>query len=346
MKMKNGEWIYPMLKLFKYVLCFLAFLSSPVRAEDFYKNKTLTFLVGLQAGTNYDLYARLMAKHISKHIPGNPSVNVVNMVGAASKVSTNYLANVAPKDGTYIGITQVTILLEPLYRDNKLNYDVLDFNYIGGMNVDKQTCFIIQSAKVKNFNDVASKELILGSPPVGSPPYEYAVMLKNIFPNKIKIVTGYTGVQEIYPAILKGEVDGSCGISYGVAMTLWSSEFKSGNFKFLIQLDDEGVPGVDAPLITDLIKDVNTKKLVKRIIDQKEFSRTFIMANEVPKDRIEIIRKAFRDAMNDEALKQEAQMLRLELTYRDGNYLKDLLTSIYNSPKADVDQIKKLMNDQ
>jgi len=321
-------------------------LSLPVHAEDFYKNKTITFLVGNQAGTNYDLYARLMAKHISKHIPGNPSVNVVNMVGAASKVSTNYLANVAPKDGTYIAITQVTILLEPLYRETKLNYDVLNLNYIGNMNVDKQTCFVTNAAQVKKFEDISDKELILGSPPQGSPPYEYAVMIKNIFPNKIKIVTGYGGVQDIYPALLKQEVDGACGISYGVAMTLWSHEFESGNFKFLVQLDDIGIPNVKAPLITDLIKDENTKKLVKTIINQKEFSRTFIMAEGVPADRIAIMRKAFFDTMKDENLIQEAKRIKLDLDYRDGDYLKQLLKSIYNSPKENVNQIIKLMNSQ
>jgi len=333
-----------MLKLIKYALCFIFVLSSQGYAEDFYKNKTITFVVGNQAGTNYDLYARLMAKHINKHIPGNPSINVVNMVGAASKVATNYLANVAPKDGTYIGITQVTTLLEPLYRNTKLNYEVLNLNFIGNMNVDKQICFVIDSSQVKTFGDIQDKELILGSAPPGSTLYEYSVMVKNIFPNKIKIVTGYAGLQDMYPALLNKEVHGACGLSYGVAMSLWAHEFKSGNFRFLLQIDDEGVPGVKAPLITNLIKDDRTRKLVNTITSQKEFSRTFIMADGVPFERVEIMRKAFFDAMRDEELIQDAKKMNLDLSYRDGIYLKNLISSMYSAPKEDVNEIIKLMN--
>ena len=334
-----------MLNLARYILCFMV-ISFSAHAEDFYKNKTITFIVGNQVGTNYDLYARLMAKHISKHIPGNPSTNVVNIVGAASKVATSHLVNIAPKDGTQIAITQAISLLEPLYRNTKLNYDVLSLNYIGNMNVDKQTCFVLNSSKVKKFEDIYDKELVLGSTPPGSTPYEYSVMIKNIFPNKIKIVTGYIGLPDMYPALLKGEVEGVCGLSYGVAMNLWKAEFESGNFKFLVQLDDEGISDVKAPLITEYIKDENTLKLVKNIIRQKEFSRTFIMSGEVPADRISIIRKAFYDAIRDEELVQEAKKLRLDLDYKDGVFLKNTISSMYNLPKEELEQIVKLMNPQ
>jgi len=332
-----------MLKFFRYILCFIL-VSSSTYAEEFYKNKTVTFIVGNQVGTNYDLYARLMAKHISKHIPGNPSTNVVNIVGAASKVATNHLVNVAPKDGTHIAITQTGSLLEPLYRNTKLNYDVLSLNYIGSMNVDKQICFVINSSKIKKFEDIYDKNLILGSTPPGSTPYEYSTMVKNIFPNKIKIVTGYIGLPDMYPALLRGEVEGVCGLSYGVAMNLWKPDFENGFFKILVQLDDEGVAGVKAPLITDFIKDKNTSNFVKYIIKQKEFSRTFIMSGEVPVDRLNIIRKAFYDAIRDEELIQDAKKIRLDLDYRDGIFLKNTIFSMYNLPKEELEQIVKLMN--
>src|SRR2546430_540959 len=194
---------------------FGAALTSPASAaepEDFYKGKTVSLVIGYSVGGGYDAYGRLVARHLGKHIPGNPSVVAQNMTGAGSLKAANYLYSVAPKDGSVIGTFSRSQGIAPLI--DKAEFDSTKFTWLGSVTDEVSLCVTRHDAPAKTFNELLVTPATFGGEGAGSDPNIFASFYRNVLGAKIKVVTGYPGTNEIQLAVERGEVDGLCGLSW------------------------------------------------------------------------------------------------------------------------------------
>src|SRR6185437_1956515 len=207
---------------------------------SFYKGKQISVIVGSSAGGGYDTYARLLARHFGQAIPGNPSIVVQNMSGAGSNRAAGYIYAVAPKDGTAMGAIFPGAVLQPLLSDVPVPHDPSKLIYVGSANSDVYVCYIRSDAPVQKFQDLLTKELIVGASNPGATTYDLPLLLNNILGTRFKIVTGYPGSREITIALERGEVQGACGLGWTGIETLHSDWFRDDKVRVLVQLSTKG----------------------------------------------------------------------------------------------------------
>ncbi|MGH7091898.1 MAG: Bug family tripartite tricarboxylate transporter substrate binding protein, partial [Stellaceae bacterium] len=183
-------------------------------AGDFYSGRTVTIYVGYTAGGGYDLYARLLARHMPAHMAGHPTMVVENMPGAGSLRAANYLYNIAPKDGSAFGTFARGMAMEPLFDPAGTKYDASKFTWIGSISDEVSVCAFRSDRGIESFADMERKPMLVGGTGPGADTDIFATMLRNLFHMKIKIATGYPGSNEIDLAVERGEVDGRCGWSW------------------------------------------------------------------------------------------------------------------------------------
>ena len=200
------------------VACTVALLAAEASAQDavasFYRGKTITIGVGFTAGGGYDLHARTLARHMGKHIPGNPNIVVKNVPGAAGLILANQLYNTAPKDGTEIATFDRAIPLEPLVAPDRARFDALKLNWIGSTDNDVSTCFSWHASPVKTFDDVLKRELVVGGTGTGGNAHFYPKVLNAVLGTKFKVVPGYPGSAEVLLAMERGETEGFCSMGF------------------------------------------------------------------------------------------------------------------------------------
>lgn len=323
--------------------------AAPAVAQDkiagFYKGKTLTIIAGSSAGGGLDTYARLVGRHIGKHLPGNPNVVVQNMPGAGSLVAARYLYTKSPKDGTQMGIVLPGALLYALLKaESRTNYDPTKFNYVGNANSETIVCVIRKDAPVKDFKEVFSKELIVGGTGPGSTMVDYPNVTRNILNAKIKLITGYKGSRQVSLAAKKGEVHGACGLAWSSAKKQYPGiDTGKGDFRILVQEDNKPHPQLKgkAPLAIDFANSQEQKEALNLMYAQGVITRPFILPPGVPADRVEAIRKAFMAAMKSPELQADAKKQKTDAMASDGAFVQDLVNKIYAAPAATVDKLKK-----
>src|SRR6516165_8181279 len=216
--------------------------SAQESPAQFYSGRQITVIVGSSAGGGYDIYARLLSRHMPKYIPGNPAMVVTNMAGAGSNAAAAYLFNVAPKDGTVIGALQnsavLDSLLDALLGDTRrLRHDATKFVHVGSATIDHYVCIARADAPVKSFKELLTRELIIGASQPGTSTRDYPAMLNNLTGTKIRLVSGYPGTREITLAIEKDEVKGLCGFSWSSLKAQRPDWLKSGFIRVLVQAD-------------------------------------------------------------------------------------------------------------
>jgi tripartite-type tricarboxylate transporter receptor subunit TctC len=314
---------------------------------QFYKGKTITIIVGSSPGGGYDLYGRLLARHIGKHLPGNPSVVVSNMPGAASNIAASYIYNVAPKDGTVIGALFMGAVVEPLFGQNKrATHDMSKFQYIGNANKDVYVCLIRTDASAKTFAETFEKEVIVGGTAEGASTRDFPELLKNLLGVKFKIVSGYPGTRQINLAMERGEVQGGCGQSWSSVAATYPTWFSEGKIKVLVQEDSEGYPELNKqgiPHAREFAKTDEQRQILDLIYSQTVFGRPYVVAPDVPKERVEVLRKAFMAAFRDPELVTEAERIKLDIVAMSGEQLQTMLAKIYTTPPAILEKAKQAM---
>jgi len=318
--------------------------------EAFYKGKTVTIVVGSSAGGGYDLYGRLIARHLGRHLPGNPSVVVSNMPGAASNVAAAYIYNLAAKDGTFIGAIFMGAVVEPLFGQKpRATHDTSKFNYIGNANKDVYVCFVRMDAPAKTFGDAFNRELVLGGTAEGASTRDFPVMLKNLLGVKFKIVAGYAGSHEINLAIEKGEVQGGCGETWSSVAATYPHWFRDKIVKVLVQEDTEGYPELNrqgVPLTRDFAATDEQRQILDLVYSQTTFGRPYVVAPEVPKERVEALRKAFMETMQDADLKTEAKRMGVDIMPIAGEELQSKIARMFAAPKDLIEKAKQAMVDK
>ena len=292
--------------------------DTNTQVANFYKGRTMTLVIPSSAGGGYDLYGRLVARHIGRFIPGNPSLTPSNMAGAAGVVAAQYVYSAGAKDGTVLGELYPNAIMEPLLGDAaKVKYDTLKFNFIGSVNAETFICYVSGKAPVTKFADALEREVILGASGVGGPSTDFPAMYNNLMGTKFKVVNGYPGITEIGLAIEKGEVHGSCGSSWSVMTTGHPDWLPTGTMRLIAQENLKLHPDIaklGVPLTPDFAKTPEAKQIIDFVFSQSTFGRPFVMAPEVPADRVAAIQKAFTDMLKDREFLADAEKMKMEIT--------------------------------
>jgi tripartite-type tricarboxylate transporter receptor subunit TctC len=331
-------------------------MTAPARAQDavadFYRGKTMTVMVGASAGGGVDLFGRMIARHIGKYIPGNPTVIVSNVPGAGSLVAAKNVYTVAPKDGLTMATVLPGAFFDPLFNpqpgDIRDAYDPTKFNFIANGNAEALVCIARTDSPIKRYEDVFDKEFVIGTPGPGSTVHVYSTVGKNLLGAKYKIVTGYPGTKQIMLGVQSGELQGVCGFSYSSAKLEFPGALEGKNgYKIIAQDGSVGTPELDAahiPLTMSYAKDPEKRRALDVFYLQGMFSRAFMMAPGVPPARVEAVRKAFIDATKDKELLAEASQLQTEANASTGRELDDMVRRIYASPPDVIEMIRRAMN--
>ncbi len=315
--------------------------TLPARAqsvEEFYKGKSISMLIGFSAGGGYDLYARHLARHMSKHIPGNPTIVPQNMAGAGSLRAANFIYSAAPKDGTAFGTFARTTGINPLLESGA-TFDGTKFGWIGSVTNDISTCVTWHTTPVKTWADFLEKPMTLGGQGPSSEPDIFAKLYKNVFGAKIKLVAGYPGTNEISLAMERGEVDGLCGLSVSTLKTRHGAWLRDNRVNVLVQAAFKKSPDLpDVPLVVDQTKDQEKLQIFKMFLAAQEMARPFAAPPGVPADRLNALRAAFDATMKDPEYLAEAKKSRIDVNPVSGAEIDKLLAELYATPK---DVIKK-----
>jgi tripartite-type tricarboxylate transporter receptor subunit TctC len=324
-----------------------SFAQAQEALAQVYKGKTVYVVIGSAAGGGFDTYGRLIARHIGKHIPGNPNVVPQNMPGAGGSAAATHVATVAAQDGTYIGAVHPAVIMDPVLGDrSKSKFDVTKLNWIGSANSDTYVCVLRADAKVKSFADAQSMEVILGASSDAASTRDFPTLLNNVLGTKFKLVAGYSGNREVMLAVDKNEVQGICGAGWSSVLAVRSQWFKDGTVNVLAQENIAGHPDLNKqgiPKTIDFAKTPEQKQILELYYNQETFGRPYMMGQNVPKDRVEAIRAAFIMALKDPDLLAEAKKSNLDIEMLDGAALQKIVENIFALDQSVIDKTKKAL---
>jgi len=320
--------------------------SLPARAEDgvadFYRGRTVNVIVGYSAGGGYDTYTRILARHLGKHIPGNPTIVVQNMPGAGSLKLANYLYNVAPKDGATIGIFSRGMAMEPLIGMSNTQFDSSKFAWLGSGTSEVSVFVVWHAAPIKTFQDLLEKPFTVGGEGSGSDPDIYALLLKNAFGAKLKLISGYPGTAEVAIALERGEVDSRASWSWSSLKTLKPDWIRDKKVIFPVQLNlTRGKELPDVPLILQFAKTEAQRQMLKLVLTRQEMARPYAAPPGVPEERKVALRKAFDETWADPELLAEMKARGQEVNPVSGADLDKLVAELYATPKDVVAETRK-----
>jgi hypothetical protein len=289
---------------------------APVRASadevaDFYRGKTISVLIGVGAGGEYDTIARLVARHIGRHIPGRPSLVPQNMTGASGLKLMNYLAALAPHDGTVIGMISEGLPSLQAVGMAGVQFDAAKFSWLDAIAPIDETVAVWRTAGVTTYDGAREKVLITGATARGSITYTFPALLNELFGTRFKLVTGYNGGAEINLAMERGEVEArnNTWSSWKATKPAWLSEHK---ISIILQAGPRAA-GLDAPLITDLTKNPDDRRLIDLVLSGGALGRPLALTPDVPPERVAALRAAFDETMKDVEFLAEAKALNFDV---------------------------------
>ena len=297
------------------------------------QEKPFNVYIGYSAGGGYDVYGRMLARHINRHLPGNPTVVVNNMPGAGSMRLANWLYNVAPKDGNVIGTFARGIAFDTLLGQPGAQFDATKFNWIGSANDEVSVCVAWHTSGVTKFDQVLEKELVVGGTGGSADTDQFPKVFNSVLGAKMKIVAGYPGGNDINLAMERGEVSGRCGWSWSSVVSTQPGWLKEKKINVLVQLSLEKHPDLpDVPIITEFAKDDITRGVFKLVFARQVMGRPFAAPPGIPADRVAVIRKAFMETLKDPQLLAEAEKAQLEITPVSGEAVQKLVEEAYAMP--------------
>jgi len=327
--------------------CFAANAAPAQDAVDaFYRGRTVTITVGSAPGGGYDTYARLVARHLGRHIPGNPTMVVQNIPGAGSNKAASYVALQVPKDGTAIGAVQAGAITWPLISDQPVPHDPSKFVMLGSANRSVYFCVVRADAPVKTFAEVFDKEVIIGTSGEGASLRELPVMLTNVLGVKLRLIGGYAGSREIMVAMERGEVQGMCGMDWSSFLTQQRDWIGSGFVRLLAQEDLRGHPTMNrmgVPLTISFARTDEDRQVMDMIYSQNLFGRPYLVAPEVPAARVAALRGAFAEMLRDRALLADAERSKLDIGPIGGEDLQALVARLYALPPKITERAKQAL---
>jgi tripartite-type tricarboxylate transporter receptor subunit TctC len=323
-------------------LC-LATAASGQSVEEFYKGKSIQVLIGYSVGGTDDVWARIIAKYMPQHMPGKPTAVPTNVPGAGSLLLTNQLYNTRPKDGTAIGGFNRGVPFEPLLGGQGIRFDPTKFNYIGSPDLDTLVCVARVDAPVQTLDELKTKQLIVGGTGSGADSQTYPEFMTNLLGLKMKLVQGYPGSRDILLAVERNEVQGGC-VSYDTIAR--DAYFRAGKTRIIFQAAPTADPRIDAPSVVQLAKTDQERAALQLFLRRQQIGRPYAAPPDVPKDRVEALRAAFAEAMNDPGFKAEAEQAKINAHYVSPREIEAVLADAYNASAEIVAITKKAMGRQ
>jgi tripartite-type tricarboxylate transporter receptor subunit TctC len=321
---------------------FVVQAASP-EVEQFYKGKTLTIVVGIAPGGSYDQYARLLARHMAKHIPGQPTIIIQNLPGAAGVRAAQKLYTVSPRDGSEIGMIYRGVATMPLLGISD-GYDPRKFTWIGSMNEETAVCLSWHTTPVKTFSNIFDRELIVGSTGQGSTTSMMISALTTLLGAKFKLVEGYKGGAEIDLAMSRGEIEGRCGVSWSALKLTHPDWLAEKKVNILVQLGFKQrpeLPGV--PLIQSFAKTPEDKMVLELMLAPQLMAYPFLAPPDVPKARTDALRQAFNATLADPDFLEDAKKQNMETELVRWEEIAEVLDKAYAASPAVLEKARKLI---
>ena len=300
-------------------------------AAEFYRGRTISLVAGFNPGGGADTYARLIARHLGRHVAGNPTVLVRNMQGAGSVIAANHVFNVAPRDGTELGLFAGNITIDPLIGSTQHKYDARQFNWIGAPSADSNVCLSSLATPFKTIDDVLKKDMITGT--AGTSTYDFPVVMNNVIGAKFKLVKGYAGSAALRLAMERGEIEGFCGVGYNSIRTAGLAD---GKANILVQVGLAKSPQMpNVPFIFDYAKSEQDRQIFRLVFGWLDLERPIGAPPGVPADRVTALREGFDRAMKDPALLADAEKVQVGIEPMTGAAIAAFVAEAYRTP-ADV----------
>jgi tripartite-type tricarboxylate transporter receptor subunit TctC len=312
---------------------------------DFYEGKVLEMYIGFSVGGGYDTYGRVVARHIGKHIPGNPTVVPVNMEGAGSLKLANWLYNAAPKDGLAMGIISRGVPFEPLIGNrDAARFDAAEFTWIGSTTDEVSVCAAYTRTGIDSFDDLFTQELIVGGTGSGADADVFPKIIGGVLGAQFRLVSGYPGGNDIEFAMERGEVDGRCGWSWSSIVATKQHLLDEGTINVFLQLALRKHPDLpDVPLVMDLARTEEERQILQLIFVRCVLGRPFLAPPGLPPERAAALRAAFDATMTDPEFLREAMQMRLEITPISGNEVQELVAEVFQTSPDIVNRTRELL---
>jgi tripartite-type tricarboxylate transporter receptor subunit TctC len=323
----------------------LFYAATALAQESFYKDKTVRFVVGYSAGGSFDLYSRMIARHFGKHVAGNPTVIVENMTGAGGIIAANYIFNQAKPDGLIIGAWAAPLILQHIMGNDATKFDGRKFGYLGVPSPYDTLCTFNKESGIKTVEDwaAAKRPLKISSIGPGTSTSDVPKLLKEALGLPLQVVEGYKGGADARIAVESGEVDGYCG-SWQTVKTVWRGAFESGKIRPVLLATLKPNPDLkDVPLAIKYAK-TDQARLLLRIADSAHGAQfPYSVPPGLAKDRLQILQKAFLDALKDPELLAEAKKSDLDIDPIDGPTTAKTFADLYEIDPAMAEKLKAIL---
>lgn len=316
-------------------------VSTAQENDNFYDGKTVQLLIGYSAGGGYDTYARTLARHIGKHIPGNPDVVAKNVPGAGSLVLMNQLANTLPKDGTVFGTVSRGLAFEPLFGNDKARFDPTKVSWLGSLNNETSLCVASTDAKVQEWQDLRDTKLVVGATGSGGDSNVFPRVLNDVLGFNFEVIAGYPGSNDIQLALERGEVEGICSWSYSSSKEQRQTAIEEGRLQNLFQMSLKKNPELpDVPLVTDFADTQKEREVLRLLFARQTMGRPYVAPAGVPDERVAVLRKAMAATVKDPEFLADAEKQGLGIDFVSGEEIQEIVTEAYQYPDDVVSVIK------
>jgi tripartite-type tricarboxylate transporter receptor subunit TctC len=333
----------------RYFFLFLSLLpcavapASAQSVEDFYKAKNLTLVIASGVGGGYDVYGRLLARHLGKYIPGKPNIIVQNMDGAAGLRAINWLANVAPRDGSVIQETYNNLTVQPLVSARGTEYDPLKLRWIGSSGTQLNICVTWYTSPIKSLDQAKTREVTASATGADGNPAILPNILNHLIGTKFKIISGYNTAGS-HLALERGEVESICGLAYSTLLAAQPAWFSEHKLNFLTQFGLRKNPDLpDVPMVADQIKNPADHQIFDLLAVMQDMGRPYVAPPGVPEDRLAALRKGFDAVMKDPEFLDESKKALQEVNPMTGADMEASIKAAYALPKSVIDRYGELI---
>jgi tripartite-type tricarboxylate transporter receptor subunit TctC len=329
------------------VLAFTAGLALAERSAaqaPFYKGKQITLLIASGPGGGYDTYARALARHMTKHIPGNPVIVPRNLPGAGGLIAANTLYNTSAADGlTFAALTNGSAM-DPLFGERAARFDAQKLNWIGSIGKLENICITFEGSPITSIEQAKMREVTVGASGAGGNSSIMPRIVNEFLGTKFKVIGGYTEGSGTTLALERGEVDGVCGLSYSTLKTMHPDWFRDRKANVLLQIGLQKIRDLpDVPNALDLVSDPEDRRVLELILIRQEMGRPFALPDGVAADRVAAMRAAFEATLKDPAFRADAQKLQMEIDPLTGGEIEALLKQAYSAPRPIVERAAQLV---
>jgi tripartite-type tricarboxylate transporter receptor subunit TctC len=327
------------------VIALLPFASAQAQpAVDFYKANRISIVVAAPPGGGYDLNARTLARHMSRYVPGNPTIIVQNMAGADGMIGANYVYNIAPKDGTVIGAGTRPVPFAPLFDSAGARYDVNRMQWIGSTASETAVAVAWHTAPVKTADDLFKTELIIGATGPGGDLYLFPYVLNKLLGMKFKIVSGYSNLPPIGLALERGEIQGVGNYTWTTLLTGHADWLRDKKVNLLLQLGTARHADLpDLPVVMDFARTEEQRQILSVFMSMKTFGFPFFMSADAPADRVKVLQDAFNATVRDPDFQAEQKSQQREVSPTSGDAMTQSLRASYALSPAMRETLRALM---